>query len=189
MDEHVIVCGFGRTAQSLCRFLDSENIPFVAVDLDPVRVQEAHLAGERIIYGNAARPEVLAAAGLAKAKALIITIANHDVSLKILHLARLERPDIPILVRTTDESVRHKMEEAGATEVIADVMESALVLAWHTLLLLGTPIAKAVRLVRLARDDRYRMLRGFYRGAEDFEWRASKIYRVFTPCAWKNALP
>ena len=169
MDEHVIVCGFGRTAQNLCRFLESENIPFVAIDLDPVRVQEAHLAGERIIYGNAARPEVLAAAGLAKAKALIITVADHDVSLKILHLARLERLDIPILVRTADESMRHRMEEAGATEVVADVMESALVLAWHTLLLLGTPIAKAVRLVRLARDDRYRMLRGFYRGAEDFE--------------------
>ncbi|MDV7394387.1 NAD-binding protein, partial [Arthrospira platensis SPKY1] len=45
LERHVIICGYGRIGQSVAHFLQEENIPFIALDLDPVRVREAHAAG------------------------------------------------------------------------------------------------------------------------------------------------
>ena len=50
---HVIICGYGRIGQSIANFLDDEDIPYVALDLDASRVREAHLAGEPVYYGDA----------------------------------------------------------------------------------------------------------------------------------------
>jgi len=66
--EHVIVCGYGRSGQNLARLLDAERIPFVALDNDPDRVREASGAGASVVYGDAGRRETLAAAGLATPK-------------------------------------------------------------------------------------------------------------------------
>jgi CPA2 family monovalent cation:H+ antiporter-2 len=69
-EQHVIVCGYGRSGQSLARLLEQESIPMIALDLDPQRVKEAAAAGESVVFGDAARPEVRLAARLMRAKAL-----------------------------------------------------------------------------------------------------------------------
>nr|MBP9679378.1 cation:proton antiporter [Aeromonas sp.] len=71
--QHVIIAGFGRTGQTCARFLKLEEIPFLALDLDPERVSEAKLAGEQVAFGDASRRDILLAAGLMRARLVIIT--------------------------------------------------------------------------------------------------------------------
>ena len=72
-ENHVVICGFGRSGQSLARMLDQEKIPYIALDMDPDRVKEAAAAGDNVSYGDASRENYLIAAGLSKAKAVVIT--------------------------------------------------------------------------------------------------------------------
>ncbi|MCZ7654013.1 MAG: NAD-binding protein [Rhodocyclaceae bacterium] len=74
--EHAIVCGYGRTGQSIARFLAREKIPFIALDTDAHRVQQAVQAGESVVFGDADRREVLVAAGLDRARVVIVTYAD-----------------------------------------------------------------------------------------------------------------
>src|SRR5262249_44688292 len=74
--EHVIVCGFGRSGQNLARLLEQEEIPFIALDSDPQRVREAAADGSSVVYGDAGRRETLIAAGLPKARAVAVTFAD-----------------------------------------------------------------------------------------------------------------
>ncbi|WP_317984294.1 NAD-binding protein [Candidatus Dactylopiibacterium carminicum] len=70
-DRHVIICGYGRTGQYLARLLEQEKVPYVALDLDPDRVQEAASAGDPVVFGDSARHETLLAAGLMRASAVV----------------------------------------------------------------------------------------------------------------------
>jgi hypothetical protein len=66
-ENHVIICGYGRSGQNLARLLAPENIPYMALDLDPDRVRQAAAAGQSVVFGDAARLQSLMAAGLARA--------------------------------------------------------------------------------------------------------------------------
>jgi len=166
-DQHVIVCGYGRSGQNLARFLEQENIPFIALDHDPQRVKAAAVAGEGVVYGDAGRREVLMAAGLNRAKALVVTYADVKSSLRVLHHAHEMRPDLPVIVRTLDDTDLEQLRDAGATEVVPEVLEGSLMLASHTLMLLGVPLSRVVRRVRKVREARYSLLRGFFHGVTD----------------------
>ena len=166
-ERHVVICGFGRTGQHLAKMLDQENIPYVALDLDPDRVREASAAGESVVYGDAARRETLVAAGVARAAALVVTYANTASALKVIHFAHEINPRLPIIVRTADDADLSKLLAAGATEVVPEIFEGSLMLGSHALVLLGVPLQRVVRRVREARDSRYRLLRGYFHGADE----------------------
>lgn len=161
---HVVLCGYGRSGQSLARLLAKENIPIFALDLDPEKVREAAAAGESVVFGDASKREVLMAAGLMRAKALVVTYADTHSAMKILELAHLLRPDLPVIVRTHDESDIDKLKQAGATEVVAEILEGSLMLASHTLMMLGVPLNKVLQRIREVREARYSLFRGFFRG-------------------------
>lgn len=164
---HVILCGYGRSGQALARFLEQEAVSFFALDLDPERVKKAAAAGETVVYGDAAKREVLIAAGLLRAQAVVITYADTASALRILAVVQETRPDLPVLARTIDDADVDKLRAAGAVEVVSEVMESALMLSSHTLMLLGVPLNKVVKKIREARETRYNLFRGFFRGLSD----------------------
>ncbi|HEX5538451.1 MAG TPA: cation:proton antiporter, partial [Methylophilaceae bacterium] len=170
--DHVIICGFGRSGQYLGRFLTEENIPFIALDIDPTRAQEASAAGETVMYGDAGRRIVLAAAGAARAKALIISYNDAPSAMKILHVVQENYPQLPVIVRTVDDSNMEAFRAAGATEVVPEVLEGSLMLASHALMLLGVPLKRVVRRIRMFREERYKMFRGFFHGVSDAEQEA-----------------
>ena len=74
--KHVIICGYGRCGQNLARMLDKENIPYMALDLDPDRVRQAAAAGQSVVFGDAGRKEALMAAGLMRASVVIVTMSD-----------------------------------------------------------------------------------------------------------------
>ena len=164
--KHVIVCGYGRSGQNLAWMLEQEGINYLALDLDPVRVRDARDAGKPVVYGDAVRRDVLEAAGLPRATALAISFYDVSLALKILETTRLLRPDMPVIVRTMDDSALDKLKAAGATEVVPESLEGSLMMGSHLLLLMGVPVSRIVRHVRNVRTDRYRMLRGFFHGVD-----------------------
>ncbi len=165
-NQHIIVCGYGRSGQALTQFLKTEGISFIALDLDSRRVHEASAAGERVVYGDAAKHEVLQAAGLMRAKTLVITYDDKHSALKILHHVQKIRPDLPVIVRTADDSNVEALKMAGASEVVAEVLEGSVMLASQALLMAGIPLSRVVRRVQEARAKRYSMFSGFLRAAQ-----------------------
>jgi monovalent cation:H+ antiporter-2, CPA2 family len=166
---HVIVCGYGRSGQKLARFLEAEGVDFIALDIDPQRVKAAASAGETVVYGDAARREVLMAAGLSRANAMVVTFSELPSAMKILRHAQELRPDLPVIVRTLDDADLDKLMQAGAAEVVPEELEGSLMLASHALLLLGVPLARVLKRIREVREQRYGLLRGFFHGATDIE--------------------
>lgn len=164
---HVVVCGYGRSGQSLARLLESENMPFVALDYDPERVKAAASAGESVVFGDAGRREVLIAAGLSRARVLVVTFADVKAALSILRHAREIKPELPVVVRTTDESSIDVLKQAGAAEVVSEIMEGSLMMASHALMLLGLPLAHVMKRIQGVRESRYELMRGFFRGVTD----------------------
>lgn len=164
---HVIICGYGRSGQSMSRILEQESISFIALDLDPQRIHEAASAGESVVYGDAARREVLIAAGLMRAKVLVISYADTVSALKILRHVQELRPELSVVVRTRDDSDIDLLKEAGATEVVAEIMEGSLMLASHAMMFVDIPTGRILRRIREIREQRYSLLRGFYHGVND----------------------
>jgi len=169
LNDHVILCGFGRSGQYLARFLKEESVLFIAIDMDLNRVNDAASAGELVMYGDASRRVVLKAAGIAKAKAIVITYADDRASSKVLHVIRDDYPDLPVIVRTADDSTIVQLQNDGASEVIPEVLEGSLMLASQTLLILGVPLKRIIRRIREFREERYKMFRGYFKGSTDID--------------------
>ncbi|MBX3441075.1 MAG: cation:proton antiporter [Planctomyces sp.] len=163
---HVIICGYGRIGQSVGHFLEEEGFPFVALDLDPARVRDAYTAGEPVFFGDATQGDILDAVGLAEARLLVVSHEDIAASLKVLRHVRAVRPDLPVMVRTRDESHVEELQAAGASEVIPETLEAGLMIASQALLLLDVPLAKIVRRMQRQRSSRYLTLREFFRGDE-----------------------
>jgi CPA2 family monovalent cation:H+ antiporter-2 len=190
-DRHVLICGYGRCGQNLARMLDQENIRYLALDLDMARIHDAAAAGDTVVYGDAGRREVLIAAGLMRARALVITFHDASAALRVLEQIRGLRPDLPVVVRTLDDTYIDQLEAAGASEVVAEVMEGSLMLASHALMLLGVPVRRVLRRVQSTRASRYHVLRGVFTGdtfeeGESHERPHARLHSVFivqgAPC-------
>jgi len=166
-EAHVIICGYGRSGQNLARLLEGEAIPYMALDLDPDRVRQAAAAGQSVVFGDAAKVQSLMAAGLARASAVVVSYHDTPSALKILRLVRAHAPQVPVVVRTIDDSDLEKLREAGAAEVVPEAIEGSLMLANHALALVGVPMRRVLRLTQQARDKRYGLLRGYFHGADD----------------------
>ena len=164
---HVIICGYGRVGQSLARMLDTESIPHIALDLDPEHVRQASAAGAPVVYGDASRMPALMAAGLGRARAVVITFLDLPMALRVLDQLRSHAPKLPVIVRTEDDRHLETLQAHGASEVVPEALEGSMILASHALALMGVPLRRVLRMVQSQRGQRYRMLRGYFRGGEE----------------------
>jgi CPA2 family monovalent cation:H+ antiporter-2 len=164
---HVIICGYGRSGSTLAHFLERENLHFIALDLDSRRVHEALAAKKSVVYGDAAKREVLIAAGLMRAKALVVTYKDQHSALAILRHAKELRPDLPVVVRTNDDTYVGALKDAGAAEVVAEVLEGSVMLASQALLMAGVPLTRVIRRVQESRARRYAVFSGYLRSVRD----------------------
>jgi len=161
---HVIVCGFGRVGQIVARFLRQANLPYVAIDQDPVRIREAAQVGEPAYYGDANRSDLLRAIGAAKARLLILTLPDEKASLRALKTIKHDYPNLPVLVRTQDDNQLASFQSAGAAEVVPEALEGSLMLVSHVLTLLDLPAEQIETSIQQARKQRYQLLHGFLHG-------------------------
>ena len=160
-EKHIIICGYGRCGQNLAKLLKTQEIPYLALDLDPDRVNRAISQGDHVAYGDAARLQSLMAVGLERASAVVITYLDNASAFKVLDLAREHAPHVPVVVRTQDDHDLAKFQAAGASEVVPETIEGSLMLATHALALVGVPMKRVIRMVQAQRLQRYELLREF----------------------------
>lgn len=164
LEKHVIICGYGRVGQNIAHFVESESIKYIAMDLNPILVQKAVEKKLPVTYGNASNIELLKAAGLSCASALVFCLDDVKTVLKVLRQVRQTNSEIPVLVRTRDDSHLNELKEAGATEVIPETMEASLMLSSHLLLMLDIPESHVIQKIKQVRKDRYKVLQKILRG-------------------------
>ena len=167
--EHVIICGFGRVGQNLARVLEKRGFEFIALDLDPFRVRDARQAGDPVVYGDATQVDVLRALGLDHASVVVISVDALGPALGIVRAVRQLRPNVPVLVRTEDDSGLEQLQAAGATEVVPEIFETALSIVSHVLLFLDVPPEEVAETTEDIRHDRYALLRSVFRRRDALE--------------------
>jgi CPA2 family monovalent cation:H+ antiporter-2 len=157
--EHVILCGFGRVGQNVARVLEAQGFEYIAIDLDPVRVRAARQVGHPVVYGDSADEQVLMEVGLTNASAVVVSFSDTRTALGIVREIRRLRADVPVLVRTPDDSRLLELKAAGATEVVPEAFEASLTLASHVLMSLKVPSGTVMRSIAELRGNRYELLR------------------------------
>ncbi len=167
VEGHVIILGYGRNGQRLARLLDAEGVRYVALDLDPERVREAALAGDAVVFADSSRREALAAAGISRAAAVVVSFADAAAAVRVLAHIHDLNPSVPVIVRARDESDIERLTAAGASEVVPEAFESGVMLASHTLVWVGVPLSRVMRRMSQVRGEQYRLLRGLFHGAGD----------------------
>jgi monovalent cation:H+ antiporter-2, CPA2 family len=156
---HVILCGYGRVGQSVARVLESQGFEYIALDLDPARIRAARQAGEPVLYGDSADEDMLVSAGCDHASAVVVSFSSPGVALAIVRTVRRLRADVPILVRTVDDTRAAALLAAGATQIIPETFEMGLILVAAALRTLEVPAARVAQALGQVRDDRYVLLR------------------------------
>lgn len=156
--KQVVLCGYGKRGQSIAQFLQTEQIPFLALDINPHILESTPLAGTQVFYGDASELDMLEALGVQHASLVVVTYDQEDEVLKTLRYIRQLNADVPIMVQTRDESLIKRFREGGATEVIPDNLELDLMLAAHALLLLGVSSEQVLERLKQQWQNDYPLL-------------------------------
>ena len=161
-EQHVIICGFGVTGQQVASMLEIEEISYLALDSDPQRVSQASEAGKSVVYGMSQSANNLIAAGITRAKAVVITFKSLPETIRVIHQVEQLNPGLPILARAKDYAQMNLLLEAGATRVIPEKTEGSVMLSAQVLSMVGVPLRRVMRLVSEVRENRYGKLRGYF---------------------------
>jgi len=157
LHDHVIICGYGHTGQTVARILEVEHIDYVATELDLTIAENAKRRGHSVVYGDAALSEIITACGVKKARAVVITFDKIESAIAIIENVRLENKHVPIFVRAHNETHIEALQHHGATEVIPVSLETSLTLAAHLLVSVGIPSKKVNAHTEAIRKSHYRL--------------------------------
>lgn len=119
LEDHVILCGFGRVGSSLARELLARNLPLVVIDNDVKRTREAEELKLLYVLGDASEEDTLAEAGIRRARALVAVLAHDADNLFVTLTARSLRPSLYIVARAEQMSTESKLRRAGANRVVS----------------------------------------------------------------------
>lgn len=143
-DNHVIVAGFGRVGEVVTNLLAHHKVQYIAADTDIARVGEARINKYRVYYGDISRPEFLDACGIARAKAIVITMHGSGQVNAVVKAARKARPDIPIVVRAKDGIHAQNLYALGVNEAVPETLEASLQLAEAIMVEAGVPMGNII---------------------------------------------
>ncbi len=119
LQDHVIVCGYGRVGRGAAEELARANVPFVVIDRDEDRVERVMKAGMLGVLGDATHDDILREVGIGRAKGLIATLASDADNLFLILSAKALNARLHLSARVDEETSEEKMRRAGATFVLA----------------------------------------------------------------------
>lgn len=128
LENHIILCGFGRIGKYIGRALDMSKIPYVAIDFDKSRVASGVSGGANVIYGDPTDIHILDLVKVNKAALLIITLPGRKTVESILLHAISVNKNLKVIARVTAEGEQHRLRDLGADVVIQPEFEAALVI-------------------------------------------------------------
>lgn len=129
LQQHTIVCGYGRIGQILARKLHEAQQPFAIVENDPDRAERAEASGYLVRLGNATDEEILYSVGIDRAKSLATVLSDDAVNVFVTLTARGLNPNLFILARGEMPSTENKLKLAGADRVVLPATISAMQMA------------------------------------------------------------
>jgi CPA2 family monovalent cation:H+ antiporter-2 len=179
----VLLVGFGRVGQQVARLLDDAGISWRAIDVDPIRVENARASGAAVTYGDGMQLDLLEAAGLRRVRALVLSNDDPEAAARTIRQVRTVLPELPILVRAPDDGHLNELLDAGATEIVPETLEASLMLASQLMFALGQPTDDVMRRIRAVRHDRYDMLRALFPGSDDADPERLEMRAVTLPAA------
>ncbi len=119
LEDHFIVCGFGRVGRGTWEALLERRAEVVVVEQDEDRAEDAREAGVLVVEGDATHNDTLEAAGIQRARALVACVRGDSDNLVIVLSAKALRPDLLVVSRATEMEWRGKLLLAGADRVVA----------------------------------------------------------------------
>ena len=154
----VIICGFGRVGQVVGRLLRLRGIPFTALDKDPDQVEVVRRFGNKVYYGDPARPDLLRAAGAESARLLVVALDDTEETLKVVDVAKRTFPRLKIMARARNRRHAHLLMDREIEGIVRETFYSSLRLSEMVLETLGVPPSEARRAVELFREHDERTL-------------------------------
>ena len=119
LDQHFIICGYGRVGRNAAGELQRSGVPFVVVDVNPERVEKAMLAGMLAVVADATRDETLHAVSIERARGLIAALATDADNLFVILSAKNLNRQLYVATRAGEEEAEAKLQRAGADAVFA----------------------------------------------------------------------
>jgi len=119
LQDHFIVCGYGRVGRGAAAELRHAGVPFLVVDISPERVEQAAAAGMLAMAADSTSDETLRRAGVERARGLVAALSSDADNLFVLLSAKGLNPRIYVAARAAEESAEEKMRRAGADAVFA----------------------------------------------------------------------
>lgn len=165
--DHVIIAGFGRVGQTVAKVLETEGIPYVAVDPDTRLIGQCRAAGESAFFGDGTRADILARLGIDRAGAVLITMNETHAAGRALSEIRRNWPKVPVFVRARDAAHHEELRRLGADHIIPETLEASLQLSGRLLAALGTPSEAINTIIEQFRDNEYADLSGIIEPEEE----------------------
>ena len=169
----VIIIGYGRFGQIIGRFLAANGIGTTVLDNDPDHVEVLRRFGARVYYGDAARIDLLEAAGGSAARLFVIAIDDTDKTVAAAEAIRARFPKARILARARNRQHVYRLMEAKVDALRRETFDSALALAGEAMTMLGEHPYVVRRRAHLFTEHDEAALRQGYEVRDDVESQAS----------------
>jgi monovalent cation:H+ antiporter-2, CPA2 family len=155
LGDHVVIAGYGRVGSFVARLLARLDQPFVVVDPNPARADEARDSGYPVVYGDAGAEPVLEAAGVRRARLVIVTVPDPVGARLVVERARSINPNVHVVARTTTVEQLEELGRLGVYEAVHPESEAGLELGRQALSHLGVPAGDIQRFADEVRRELY----------------------------------
>ncbi|MCO6493184.1 MAG: potassium channel protein [Phaeodactylibacter sp.] len=120
LDNHIILCGYGKYGREIAQHFNKHKLPFVVLDLDPAKIEQLQKSDEKILYleEDATHDDALLRAGIKRANALISALPDDSDNVYVVLSARQINPRLNIISRAKDPKSQKKLFMAGADHVV-----------------------------------------------------------------------
>jgi CPA2 family monovalent cation:H+ antiporter-2 len=148
LKEHMVIIGLSLNGTALAKGAQLGGIPFVVIESDPRKIENAEPSlRKNVFFGDASNEEILSHIHISKAKVLVVTTSEPEISLRVVRLGKHLNPNLTILARTRRANEMPELSKAGADMVVADEIETNIAI-----------FSEALECFYLPQDEIYRLI-------------------------------
>ena len=155
LNQHVVICGYGRVGREVADVLQSRGFQYLVIDLNPHLIADVRARGVPCIYGDASRAELLRHALLDRARSLVCTVPDRRATEAIVRAARGVYARIDVIARAQDSQQVGELQAVGAAEVVYPEFEAGLEMIRHILHRYGMSLLEIQGLLQARRSTQY----------------------------------
>lgn len=163
LNDHTIIVGYGVNGKNLARVLKKMSFPYLVIETNPFTVRKEAKKGHHILFGDAAKAEILKHAQIERARGMVVAISDAAASRRVAALARQINPAIHIIVRTRYLLEVEPLYKLGVNEVVPEEFETSVEILSRVLRNYLVPQNDIEQCVSEVRSDGYEMLRSMSR--------------------------